>query len=148
MVSNTLIELFTRELQKLKTEISSYSEVSNLWLTADSISNSGGNLALHLVGNLNHFIGAELGKTGYVRQRELEFSEKNIPVSDISKQIDDTIDVIENALRGLSDKDLQEEYRRNPFEGFMTSEYFLMHLLTHLSYHLGQINYHRRLLDI
>jgi len=147
MISDTLIKLFTRDLNKLKVEIESYKEEANLWITSKDISNSAGNLALHLIGNLNHFIGAELGSTGYIRQRDLEFSLKDVPRSTIINQIDETIFIIKNSLNDLSDEDLQKEYRRNPFEAYMTTEFFLVHLVMHLSYHLGQINYHRRLLE-
>lgn len=147
MLTEALIKLFNRDLAKLKAEIQLYKKESNLWITDKTVSNSAGNLALHLVGNLNHFIGAVLGNTGYVRQRDLEFSLKNVPVAEVLKQIDDTIIVIENTLSKLSKQDLQKEYRRNPFEDYMTTEFFLMHLAMHLAYHLGQINYHRRLLD-
>ncbi|WP_299365944.1 DinB family protein [Winogradskyella sp.] len=147
MLTETLIRVFKRDLNKLKEEVNAYKDEVNLWLVPEGILNSAGNLCLHLVGNLNHFIGATLGNSGYVRQRDLEFSIKNVPKSEMLQQIDDTITVIEDTLGKLNASDLQEEYRRNPFEDFMTTEYFLVHLTTHLSYHLGQINYHRRLLD-
>ncbi|RKE94772.1 DinB family protein [Ichthyenterobacterium magnum] len=148
MLNQTLIKLFTRDLNKLKIEIQTYNDESTIWMTTENISNSAGNLALHLVGNLNHFIGATIGKTGYIRERDLEFSLKNIPRDTILEQIDDTIHVITKALKSLSSEDLQKEYKRRSFEDYMTTEYFLVHLTTHLSYHLGQINYHRRLLDV
>ncbi|MEM1003214.1 MAG: DinB family protein, partial [Bacteroidota bacterium] len=89
---------------------------------------------------------ATLGDTGYVRQRELEFSQKHIPKDEIIQSVNDTEVMIKNVLSRLSLEDLNSEFRRNPFEDYMTTEYFLLHLQTHLSYHLGQINYHRRLL--
>ncbi|WP_299524124.1 DUF1572 family protein [Winogradskyella sp.] len=147
MLTDTLIRVFKRDLNKLKDEINAYKDEANLWLVSDGISNSAGNLCLHLVGNLNHFIGATLGNSGYVRQRELEFSLKNVPRLEMIQQIDNTIPIVEGTLSQLDAPDLQKEYRRNPFEDFMTTEYFLVHLTTHLSYHLGQINYHRRLFD-
>ena len=147
MLTETLIRLFTRDLNKLKEEVIAYKNETNLWLVPDGISNSAGNLCLHIVGNLNHFIGATLGNSGYVRQRDLEFSLKHVPRFEMLQQIDDTITIIEDTLQKLTESDLQEEYRRSPFEDFMTTEYFLVHLTTHLVYHLGQINYHRRLLD-
>ena len=143
----SLIKLFNRDLEKLKTELKSYSYYSTIWKLDKTISNSAGNLALHLVGNLNHFIGATLGNTGYIRQRDLEFSQKDIPLSEINKMIDATKLMITNTLSKLTNNDLEKEYRRNPFEDYMTTEYFLLHLKSHLAYHLGQINYHRRLLD-
>lgn len=147
MITDTLIKLFKRDLNKLIEEIELYSNESNLWKKEGLVSNSAGNLCLHLVGNLNHFIGATLGDTGYVRQRDLEFSNKNVPVSVMKKQVEETIVMIETTLSKLTEADLQAEYRRNPFEDYMTTEYFLTHLALHLAYHLGQINYHRRLLD-
>ena len=116
-------------------------------MVTKDISNSAGSLCLHLIGNLNHFIGATLGDSGYVRQRDLEFSLKDIPKSDLIKLINDTIGVVQNTLSNLTEADLQEEYKRRVFEDTMTTEYFLVHLSMHLAYHLGQINYHRRLLD-
>ena len=74
MLTETLIKLFKRDLGKLKEEVDSYQNEANLWIVTNDVSNSAGNLCLHLVGNLNHFIGAVLGDSGYVRQRDLEFS--------------------------------------------------------------------------
>ena len=85
MLTKNLIKLFKRDLTKLKEEIQLYNKESNLWITDKLVSNSAGNLALHLVGNLNHFIGTALGNTGYVRQRDLEFSLKNISVEELIK---------------------------------------------------------------
>ena len=147
MLTKNLIKLFKRDLTKLKEEIQLYNKESNLWITDKLISNSAGNLALHLVGNLNHFIGTALGNTGYVRQRDLEFSLKNISVEELIKQINDTIMVVENTLSSLTQSDLDKEYEKNPFKEKMTTEYFLLHLSMHMAYHLGQVNYHRRLLD-
>lgn len=147
MLTETLIKLFKRDLNKLKAEVELYSNEANLWLSNESVSNSGGNLCLHLVGNLNTFIGAAFGNTGYVRQRDLEFSLKDVPKVELIRQVDDVIVVVENALKGLTVADLQKEYKRRVFEEKMTTEFFLVHLTAHLSYHLGQINYHRRLLD-
>lgn len=147
MFNQTLIKLFRRDLIKLKDEIQLYKNESNLWKIEGAVTNCAGNLCLHLVGNINHFIGATLGNSGYIRQRDLEFSLKNVPKSELIKQVDDTIVVVEQTLIKLSEEDLQKEYSRNPFEDYMTTEYFLTHLALHLAYHLGQINYHRRLLD-
>ncbi len=147
MLTETLIKLFTRDLNALKTQVNSYKDEKNLWIVTKDISNSAGNLCLHLVGNLNHYIGATLGDSGYVRQRDLEFSLKDIPKSDLIKLVNDTIAVVENTLGNLTEDDLQNEYKRREFEDTMTTAYFLVHLSMHLAYHLGQINYHRRLLD-
>lgn len=147
MITKTLIKLFTRDLYKLKIEIESYSNERNLWLVEKGITNSAGNLCLHLVGNLNAFIGAQLGNTNYIRQRDLEFSNKDVPRSELLKMVDDTIAVVENTLGKLKEQDLEKEYPLLVFKEKTSTEYFLMHLVTHLTYHLGQINYHRRLLS-
>lgn len=147
MLTDSLITLFQRDLNKLIVEINAYKNESNLWIVDKSISNSAGNLCLHLVGNLKTFIGANLANTGYIRQRDLEFSLKNVPKEELIIQIHETITIVEVALRKLNHSDLQKEYVQQVFGHPMTTEYFLIHLSTHLSYHLGQINYHRRLLD-
>lgn len=146
-MQTSLIKLFHRDLDHVIKELQSYSDEGIIWRVKDGISNSAGNLALHLVGNLNHFIGATIGNTGYIRQRDKEFSDKNVSVATLSKMLLDTKEMIAAVLNTLSDDELQEEYRRNPFEAYMTTEYFLLHPKSHLAYHLGQINYHRRLFD-
>ena len=146
MVIDTLIKLFNRDLNKLKAEITAYDSETNLWKIDKSITNSPGNLVLHLVGNLNHFIGSVLGKTGYLRQRELEFSLKDVPRLELLTQIEETRIMVEQTLKLLKQQDLQNDYKIEVFKEPMTTEFFLIHLSTHLVYHLGQINYHRRLL--
>jgi len=148
MLIQTLQTLFQRDLAKLKQEIAAYSNESSLWIVEKNIANSAGNLCLHLVGNLNTYIGAELGKTGYIRQRDLEFSLKNIPQAELLKRIEDTMVVVENGLATLKDDDLEKEYPLLVFKEKTSTGYFLVHLAAHLSYHLGQINYHRRLLGM
>jgi uncharacterized damage-inducible protein DinB len=147
MVIETLKKLFQRDLEKLKQEIISYHNESKIWFVKDNISNSAGNLCLHLVGNLNAYIGAEIGKTGYVRQRDLEFSQKNIPKDELVKMIDDTMIVVAKGLDKLKEEDLEKEYPLLVLKEKTSTGYFLIHLAVHLGYHLGQINYHRRLLD-
>jgi len=147
MVIETLQKIFKRDLEKLKQEIASYRDESNLLKIDKSIANSSGNLCLHLVGNLNTYIGAEIGKTGYVRDRDREFSQKNIPRDELVKMIEDTITVVANGLNKLKEEDLEKEYPLLVFKEKTSTGYFLIHLTVHLGYHLGQVNYHRRLLD-
>ena len=146
MLIETLKSLFDRDLNKLKLEIESYQNESQVWAIDKNISNSAGNLCLHLIGNLNTYIGAEIGKTGYIRNRELEFSLKDVPKSELIEKIENTILVVNKALDTLTETDLEAIYPLAVFEKEMTTGFFLIHLSTHLAYHLGQINYHRRLL--
>lgn len=149
MLIETLKTLFERDLRKLRLEIEQYQSEDAIWRIEKNIPNTAGNLALHLVGNLNGFIGATLGHSGYVRQRDLEFSLKGIPKAELMKQIDDTIVVLNATLDKLSLDDLAKDFPEPVFGGkTVTTEYLLVHLASHLGYHLGQVNYHRRLLDV
>ncbi|MGE8379469.1 MAG: DUF1572 family protein [Sphingobacterium sp.] len=148
MLVKTLKSLFYRDLNRLKTEIASYGQEENIWIVDHGIANSAGNLCLHLIGNLQTYIGAEIGKTGYIRNREAEFTLRDIPKSVLLDSIDNTISVVDLALDKLNQDDLAAIYPILVFEEKTTTEYLLVHLTTHLTYHLGQINYHRRLLDV
>ena len=146
-MTTSLIILYKRELNRLKDEISAYSDDTIFWKIENDIKNSGGNLTIHLVGNLNHFIGATLGNSGYIRQRNNEFNDQDIPRKLIIDQINTLKIAIDQVLSSLSQEDLANLYPIEVFGKPMTTEYFLIHLYGHLNYHLGQINYHRRLLD-
>jgi uncharacterized damage-inducible protein DinB len=147
MFTDTLKSIFTIDLLKLRAEIELYRNEKNLWLTDKAITNSAGNLCLHLVGNLNTYIGKEIGKTGYIRNRDLEFSLRDISRTELIQKIDDTILMVQDSLNKLTVDELNKEYPLLVFEMKTSTEYFLVHLVAHLAYHLGQINYHRRLLD-
>ena len=148
MFNQVLITLYKRNLLKLQDELNAYADESNIWQIR-GISNSAGNLALHLVGNLNHFIGAVLGESGYVRERDKEFSLKNIPRHEIIRSIDTTIAIIQFTLSKISDEDMNRPYPETLpiLKDDNSIRFMLVHLTVHLSYHLGQINYHRRLID-
>ena len=117
-----------------------------MWAIKGDIKNSAGTLALHLIGNLKHFIGVQLGNTGYVRQRDKEFSDRNVPKEKILTEIDEVISIVKRSLSNLKEEDLSKEYPIKFLEEKRTLGYILLTLSTHLNYHLGQINYHRRLL--
>ena len=141
----SLIKLFDLRLSKLSKELTLYTNEKCLWQTPKGINNSGGNLCMHLIGNLNHFIGAVLGHTGYKRLRDKELIVKNIPIKDLQKQIEATKIVVKKTIESLNMEDFKAIYPINVFGSQMSTTYFLIHLTGHLNYHLGQINYHRRL---
>jgi uncharacterized damage-inducible protein DinB len=143
----TLKFLFDRDLNKLKLEIESYQNEGKIWEIDKSISNSAGNLCLHLIGNLNTYVGAQIGKTNYIRNRELEFTDKNVPKAILLAKVEATMKTVNEALDSITETDLKSEHPYLVFESKTSVEYLLLHLTTHLAYHLGQINYHRRLLD-
>lgn len=147
MIIPTLKALLVRDLDRLTSEIKQYSSEENLWIVSHEIINCGGNLCLHLVGNLKTFFGSVLNDSGYVRQRALEFSEKNVPRETLMKMIEETKNDVIATLDNLSEEDLEKEYPILVFKDPQTTGRFLIHLSTHLGYHLGQINYHRRILD-
>ena len=140
-------KLLKRDLEKLKTEISSFKDEKNLWKISGDVKNSAGNLCLHLCGNLQHFVGGVLGNSGYVRHRDEEFSSKNVPLKELIDEIDITSKVVEKSLNELKYELLQAKFPINVFGYEVTTEYFLIHLATHLNYHLGQINYLRRMMN-
>lgn len=146
-MTNHLIKLFTRDLDRLCTEIEAYKKEENLWKVSGEVSNSAGNLALHLVGNLNHFIGAKLGDTGYLREREKEFGDKNVSRDEILRSIREVEGIVITTLGSLDESNLEKDFDIPGWSEKVSTGYWLIHLTTHLNYHLGQINYHRRLLD-
>lgn len=141
-----ITSLFERDLNKLAEEINLYKTEEDVWKIKEGISNSTGNLTLHLIGNLNYFIGTTLGNTGYVREREKEFSLKNIPRVQLAEDLKKTIEVIKNTLPRLAAEDLKKDFPVPINNKTSSTSYVLLHLLAHLSYHLGQVNYHRRLI--
>lgn len=147
MLIKTLQTLFSRDLNKLRKEIELFKKEENIWKTDGEIANSAGNLCLHLVGNLNTYIGKELGKFEYTRNRELEFSLKNVPREELLSKIDSTIKTVNESLAEIDETILPNEFPVLVFTEKTSVEYMLVHLAVHLGYHLGQVNYLRRLID-
>ncbi len=146
LTTESLIKIFDRDLLKLEEEISLYPTEESVWRISKNIKNSGGNLCLHVCGNLQHYIGAILGKTDYQRNRDLEFSARDISIKIVIEEIRKTRAVVKTALTNIDATTLESEYPVEVFGYSMTTNYFLIHLASHLGYHLGQVNYHRRLL--
>lgn len=146
-MKNALVEIYSRDILKLTDEINNYKDEKMLWVTGAGINNSPGNLCLHLIGNLNHFIGSVLGKNGYQRERDKEFSLKNIPVTTLTDMIEKTGEVVLKILTAMNEKDFEDNFPERKDDKFLKTDFMLLHLLAHFNYHLGQINYHRRLMD-
>ncbi|MFY0255631.1 DinB family protein [Chitinophaga sp. 30R24] len=145
MLTGILLNLYERDLSKLEEEIAAYGTNEGLWAKPQGINNSGGNLCLHLCGNLQYFVGAVLGNTGYVRQREREFSDSGLAKEELLVLISTTRRTVLSVIAGFSAEALEKTYPEVVFSSTMSTGYFLLRLLAHLNYHLGQINYHRRL---
>lgn len=146
IIVETLLKIFDRDLQRLEEEISLYPTEDALWSVSGEIKNPAGNLCLHLCGNLQHYIGANLGRTSYVRNRDNEFAAKGLSKAELIAEVQKTRQVVREALETLKPSILEAEYPEKVYDYPMSTAYFLIHLTAHLSYHLGQINYHRRLI--
>jgi hypothetical protein len=111
------------------------------------VKNSSGNLALHIIGGMNYLIGAALAQTGYVRDRDQEFIRKGVARKEIVIQLEALIPMITQTLTALGQDGMEAEYPRI-FDDMKTSNsYVLVQLLVHLNYHLGQVNYLRRIFE-
>ena len=148
MIIETLKAIFERDLNRLRHEIELYNNKDAIWKTQKQIANSSGNLCLHLVGNLNTYVGKEIGQIDYDRNRPAEFLLKGIPRTTLLGQIAKTIDVVNFSLEKIDDDMLNIEYPVLVLQNKTSMGYLLIHLATHLAYHLGQINYHRRMMDV
>lgn len=146
-MKSSLLYFFDRDLKKVTNELMCYSDESRIWKVAPGITNSAGNLTLHIVGNLNHYIGSIMGDTGYERDREKEFTDKDIPREDLIHMLDDANQIITESILQFPEDWFSRTYPGGATKEPMTYEYYMFHLVSHLNYHLGQINYHRRLLD-
>lgn len=146
MLRDHFIKLLDRDLNKLKDEIKLYANSEKLWIIKGEIKNSAGNLCLHLLGNLNHFIGAILGNSGYQRNRDIEFEKKNVAKKDLIKYIEETSVIVKDTLLKLSEADLKNDFPVKFNNETLSTESMLLNIVTHFNYHLGQINYHRRLI--
>ena len=136
-----------RELDRLADEIRLYPSEESLWRLAGTAKNSGGTLALHVVGSLQHYVAATLGGTGYVRDREAEFGDRDVPAEQLLARIEACRRAVPAVLAELSNEALAGPYpgRLPGHMGTATTHDLLVHLAWHLGWHLGQINYHRRL---
>ena len=146
MTTAWLQRLFTRELTAFCGELALFPEESQIWETLPGVSNSAGNLALHVSGNLQHFVGAVLGGTGYVRDRPLEFSARGLSRAAVITEIERAIQVVETVLPRLSDEVLAAEYPDILGGLRIPTGLFVHHLASHLAFHLGQAGYLRRIL--
>ncbi|HTY07186.1 MAG TPA: DinB family protein [Gemmatimonadales bacterium] len=136
---------FARDLKSLKREVAAYPDEADLWTCPAGVTNPGGNLALHLAGNVQYFIGTLLGGSGYVRNRDAEFSRKGVPRAEVLREIDAALAALQLGLGRISEADLGRPYPAPIGGQQLTIGDALLHLVTHLTYHVGQVDYHRRI---
>jgi len=133
-----------RELEGMKREILAYRDEADVWRSVAGLPNSAGTIALHVAGNLQHFVGAQLGTSGYIRDREAEFSRRDVSAAGLVEELDQAIGAVRTTLASLEEDEMDCLYPHEIAGVRPTCGGFLIHLVAHLAYHLGQIDYHRR----
>ena len=141
---NDLHLLIRRELGAVRRELEAYPDDDSVWRAVPAMPNVGGTLALHLVGNLRHFFGGILGKDGYTRDRDAEFARRGVSRAELLRGIDAALESVDRGMKRVTDADLVAPFPEPIAKRRVSTGVFLTHLATHLAYHLGQIDYHRR----
>jgi len=137
--------ILARDLKALRREVEAYADERDLWRTAPGVANPGGNLALHCAGNLQHFIGGVLGGSGYVRNRDAEFGQRQVPRTELLADIDAAIAAVRRGLERVTPQQWEAQYPLAVGGVTLTTGDLMVHLAVHLGHHLGQVDYHRRL---
>ena len=145
--STELASLFSRDLNRLRKQIDSFPNDEALWQTLPGVINPAGNLALHIEGNLREYVGRQLGQVPYSRTRDLEFSLKGLSRDEVGSRLEELSQTIPSIIERLSQEQMEMEYPQVVLDAAMTTQQFLFHLYGHMNWHLGQIDYLRRMLE-
>ncbi len=140
-----LQSLLARDLKAFVKEIEAFPGDAQLWAAAPGISNAAGNLALHVAGNLQFYVGATLGGSGYVRDRDAEFNRRSGTRQEVIEELERALQAVESVIPRLTEEDLRREFPQSLGGAVFPTDVFLLRLCAHLTYHLGQVNYLRRL---
>jgi uncharacterized damage-inducible protein DinB len=146
MLRSAVQTILLRELAAVRRSVEAYPDDASVWAERAGLPNTAGTLVLHIAGNLQHFVGAVLGNTGYRRDRDAEFARRGVPRDALLAEIDAASAAVERGLGGLEDEDdaLVRPYPERVAGREVATGDYLVHLCSHLAYHLGQIDYHRR----
>jgi hypothetical protein len=144
--ANDLASLFRRDLERLIHQIESFPSDESLWQVLPGVTNAAGNLALHIEGNLREYVGRQLGQLTYVRNRELEFNARGLSRSEVGARLTEVMHSIPSVIENLSDEQMERDYPEVVLDAATSTKQFLIHLYGHLNWHLGQVNYLRRIL--
>ena len=143
---NDLARVFARDIASVKAEVLAYPDDASLWAMPPGAPNAGGTLALHLAGNLRHFLGALMGQSGYVRDREAEFKTRGTTRADVAALFDACASEVAAAFAKAPANFLDvAPPLKMPRDMTVPMSIGVLHLMAHLAYHLGQLDYHRRL---
>jgi len=147
MLNTILAELYEGDLRKMIEEVNLFKDEENLWRTQGSVKNSCGNLVLHITGGLNHYFGATLAHTGYVRDRDQEFIKKGVKREELVAQLEQVIPMMNETLSALTTEQIEADFPIFFDKPNTSVSYVVVRMLAHLGYHLGQVNYLRRVLE-
>lgn len=145
MLTAHLTTILTRELRALAREIRAYPDDASVWKTTPGAQNPGGTLALHLAGNIQHYIGAVLGGSAYKRDRPAEFSRRGLSRDELVAEVEQAIAAVERTLPAVQQQTLAADFPEAVGGKIIRTDEFLLHIATHLGWHLGQLDYHRRM---
>jgi uncharacterized damage-inducible protein DinB len=145
MLVPAVAAILDRDLQVLAREVMAYPDERALWATPPGITNSAGTLALHLAGNIRYYLGARLGGVAYVRDRPAEFAARDVPRATILGHIEAARAAVRAAAAGTGDGRLEEDFPEVVGGVRVATGEYLIHLVSHFAYHLGQLDYHRRM---
>lgn len=145
MLCDVLQVMILRELSALQRSVEAYPDDASIWAMPAGVPNAGGTLVLHLAGNLQHYVGTVLGGSGYRRDRAAEFARRDVPRAELVAEVAAAANAVEYTLPTVSAKTLSTPFPETIGGQVLTTEAFLVHLAAHLAYHLGQLDYHRRI---
>lgn len=136
--------MLLRELAAVHRSVEAYPDDASVWALPNGLPNAGGTLVLHLAGNLQHYVGAVLGGSDYKRDRPAEFARRDVRRGELLRELAAAVAAVRRTLPTLSEESLSRPYPEPIGGHVLTTGVFLVHLATHLAYHLGQLDYHRR----
>ncbi len=130
------------ELGSVVKEMAQSLDEEQFWRKPFTFGNSFGHLVLHLTGNLNYYIGAEIGKTGYVRDRPREFTEtERRPKKDVMQRFDDAVKMVVKTIQEQKEEDWAKPYSAKGEEDAGNRWLLVLRCATHLHHHVGQMMY-------
>jgi hypothetical protein len=144
--SSELASLFARDLARVARQLDAIDD-AHLWQVVPGVTNSAGNLLLHLSGNLREYIGRQIGGVPYQRDRPREFAANQVPRAEISGALAELVELIPAVIGRVEESRWDQMFPENVLGAPLTNRQFVIHLFGHLSYHLGQIDYIRRMLS-
>jgi hypothetical protein len=145
MLLDELRTFLLRDIAGIERELELYPDDKSVWVNVTGLPNSAGNLILHVSGSLQHFFGATLGNTGYLRNREAEFAKRDVPRTELRKELAGARHGVLSAFENLTEIRLEQPFPARITDTELSTRLTILQLITHVSYHLGQLDYHRRM---